>query len=369
MQKTQASFDLLTDNNGGWAPDLVSWIAGPLPEDRSLTAEDFDALRSAVLERGLELQSEYDTAEAGSLIKGASIFVPEEFSDVPFLYLSGGIAGALGAAGDLAAIGQQIGNLKGYLTYSLAGDATGASSYLADMQRFATEMADSAINAPESMQKLALMASQGVPEAIQETVALATNIAISSLGGTLAAPAVRGFGSIGRTVSNIAKRYDVEFVEVNNAKSFGQAGAVGRFRIVRKDVLNPEFFKSEVSWTAPNKGTGIAYKVYRQDIDWDLKVDGLTNLERAAAGKAPYVVKDGENVRLNLHHSRQNGFGPLYELTEPTHLYTKSGYGREALHPYGKYQHPDFPVNRKLFNVDKKQYWIDRYNEVVNGSL
>ena len=124
---------------------------------------------------------------------------------------------------------------------------------------------------------------------------------------------------------------------------------------------NPSFFKSEKTWTAPGKGTSIQYKVYQQEIDWNLKVkDGLTNLDLAKKGKAPYVMKDGQLQQIQLHHSRQNAQGPLFETSRSTHLDTKSGQGREALHPYGQEQHPNFPVDRPLFKKDVNQYWIDR---------
>lgn len=135
-------------------------------------------------------------------------------------------------------------------------------------------------------------------------------------------------------------------VAANSAQSWGK---------------NPVFFTSEATWTAPTRGTGLQYKVYQQEVDWNLTVkDNLTNLDLARAGNAPYVLKDGQLQQLQLHHSRQNGQGPLFELSRSTHLNTKSGQGREALHPYGQKQHPDYPVNRPLFNKDVKQYWTDR---------
>jgi hypothetical protein len=59
-------------------------------------------------------------------------------------------------------------------------------------------------------------------------------------------------------------------------------------------------------------------------------------------------MKDGVPQQLQLHHSRQNGKGPLFELSRKTHLTTLKGKGREAVHPYGHNQHPDEPVNREL---------------------
>jgi len=123
---------------------------------------------------------------------------------------------------------------------------------------------------------------------------------------------------------------------------------------------NPKFFKTETNWTAPSSGTGQMYKVYQQEIDWALEVDGATNLQRAQGGRAPFVMRNDKPQQLQLHHSRQDARGSLFELSEPTHLRTRSGHGREALHPYGRQQHPGYPVNRPDFNKDVKQYWRDR---------
>jgi hypothetical protein len=105
------------------------------------------------------------------------------------------------------------------------------------------------------------------------------------------------------------------------------------------------FFTSKKTWTAPSRGTGLQYEVFQQEIDWSLTVDEETNLDRARRGRAPHVMKDGISEQLQLHHSRQHGQGPLFELTRNTHLRTKSTKGKEALHPYGNQKHPDFPVD------------------------
>jgi RHS repeat-associated protein len=83
---------------------------------------------------------------------------------------------------------------------------------------------------------------------------------------------------------------------------------------------NPKFFKTETTWKASGKGTGNEYKVFQQDIDWDLEHKGMSNLDRAKEGGAPYIMKDGVPQQLQLHHSRQNGKGPLFELSRKTHL-------------------------------------------------
>ena len=110
-------------------------------------------------------------------------------------------------------------------------------------------------------------------------------------------------------------------------------------------------------------GTGYQYKVYQQPIDWDLKVntrDGVkTNLELAEIGRSPFVVKDGKYSLVNLHHSKQNAKGSLFELSSATH---QKYHGSNALHPYLPKPHPINPVPdvRENFNIDRKEYWMDR---------
>ena len=81
--------------------------------------------------------------------------------------------------------------------------------------------------------------------------------------------------------------------------------------------LNPIFPTSTI-WTATSlKGTGNTYKIFQQDIDFDIIDDkGRTNLDRMSKGCAP-LGKDGNP--MNLHHSKQKGHGPLFEMTNDTH--------------------------------------------------
>lgn len=78
-------------------------------------------------------------------------------------------------------------------------------------------------------------------------------------------------------------------------------------------------------------------------------------------------MKNGKKVQLNLHHSRQDGRGSLFEVSNVTHR-AKKGKGAEALHPYGNKQHPDYPVDRDAFDVDRNQYWIERAKEAAEAS-
>lgn len=125
-------------------------------------------------------------------------------------------------------------------------------------------------------------------------------------------------------------------------------------------IFNP------IAWTAPSSGTGLDYKVYQQQINWDLplttKGGGTeTNLDRALRGEVPFVVKNGRYEKINLHHSKQSSKGPLFELSKSTH---DRYYGSNALHPHLPNKNPLNPVDRALFDVDREAYWISRAETV-----
>ncbi|WP_277431684.1 RHS repeat-associated core domain-containing protein, partial [Trinickia sp. Y13] len=134
------------------------------------------------------------------------------------------------------------------------------------------------------------------------------------------------------------------------------------------DPLGLSRFKKG-TWGPCKRGTGLSYTVFQQDIDWDMEHRGKTNLQRAMEGGAPFMMKDGVPQQIQLHHSRQQSTGPLFEVTTSTHR-AASGAGREALHPFGSQKNPDFPVDRSAFDVDRNQYWKDRAaaaNQSRNG--
>ncbi|SUD90603.1 HNH/ENDO VII family nuclease [Psychrobacter phenylpyruvicus] len=89
-----------------------------------------------------------------------------------------------------------------------------------------------------------------------------------------------------------------------------------------------------------------------------------TNAELMQSGRAPYALKDGQYEQIQLHHSRQDGRGALYELSEPVHIRSTNTNGNLALHPYGSSQHPDYPVERDIFGKDRNQYWKDRLKQI-----
>ncbi|OBU30168.1 hypothetical protein AYY23_21905 [Photobacterium kishitanii] len=110
--------------------------------------------------------------------------------------------------------------------------------------------------------------------------------------------------------------------------------------------------------------SGINYEVYQQKIDWDLKVNtrsGIkTNLELVLEdNRSPFVMKDGKYSTVNLHHSKQNANGPLFELSAKTH---QKYYGSNSLHPYLPKKHPLYPVDRGSFDIDRNAYWVERAN-------
>lgn len=123
-------------------------------------------------------------------------------------------------------------------------------------------------------------------------------------------------------------------------------------------VFEKSSFFKKYEFNAPS---GIKQNVYQQEIDWDLGVNtrnGIkTNLELASQGRSPFVVKDGKYSQINLHHSKQNAKGSLFELSAKTH---QKYYGTNSLHPYLPKKHPTNPVDRSSFDLDREAYWMER---------
>ena len=109
------------------------------------------------------------------------------------------------------------------------------------------------------------------------------------------------------------------------------------------------------------------------------KVETTSNAERMKKGQAPYVNKNGKPELVELHHSRQNDKASLFELSQKVHR-AKTNKGAEALHPYrsnrgrkinnvdinksGK-EHPYNPVNRVIFDKERKAYWKQRAKDFL----
>ena len=97
-------------------------------------------------------------------------------------------------------------------------------------------------------------------------------------------------------------------------------------------------------------------KVYKRNDIFDPKLvdkDGLTNLQRMQAGKAP-IGKDGKSV--NLHHMLQSEAAGIAEVTETFHkLNHKIIHINPNTVPSG--------INRNQFNTWKRNYWKNRAND------
>ena len=122
-------------------------------------------------------------------------------------------------------------------------------------------------------------------------------------------------------------------------------------------------FGGDTQWTATRpRGTHQTYRVtQRNDINWnqvrtagDARFIGKTNAEAAARGLPPQLP-DGNFA--TLHHLGQDSRGPLVEASTRYHGVGK--YGQDILHSvYGRSTpNPRFPINRRAFGVDTREYW------------
>lgn len=159
----------------------------------------------------------------------------------------------------------------------------------------------------------------------------------------------------------------------NTTKSVGKAGVVYGAKkaidVYKKNTKKKIFTKKEVNGRT----------TYQQKIDPDLKVTRTnprtgenlteTNLDRMQKGQPPYVNKNGKTEPIELHHSRQNDNGSLFELSKSTHQIKNKDKGAKALHPYGSQKNPDNPVpkNRNEFNQERVEYYKNRAIELLKG--
>ncbi|MCW1929673.1 HNH/ENDO VII family nuclease, partial [Bhargavaea beijingensis] len=143
------------------------------------------------------------------------------------------------------------------------------------------------------------------------------------------------------------------------------------FKLIRESpaanwISKSKFFEPKKEWQATRpKGTMQKYEVYRRkDINWDqirssgdLRFIGKTNAEAAKSGVPPQLP-DGNFV--TLHHIGQDSRGPIAEASTRYHGVGK--YGQHILHSqFGKNKpNPSYPIDRKKFNVDVREYWKTR---------
>ncbi len=172
---------------------------------------------------------------------------------------------------------------------------------------------------------------------------------------------------------NLFRYYEPEVGRFTTQDPIGLEGGLNLYQyapnpLMWVDPFGLSNFFTPVVFNAPS---GSTHTVYQQEIDWDLPVNtrnGVkTNLDLALDGKSPFVVKNGKYSQINLHHSKQNGLGSLFELSADTH---QKYYGTNALHPHLPNQHPINPVNRDAFNGDRDSYWRQRgENELRKRNL
>jgi hypothetical protein len=198
-------------------------------------------------------------------------------------------------------------------------------------------------------------------------------------GVTLATSDGKIYGSL-PTVSITAGLSPLQAKQVG-AVSFGRFGQIGDVSPLGANsaaapaparagttLTDNAIFTNRTQWSATRpRGTGQTYDVIqRNDIDWTrVRTDGpadfigKTNAEAAAKGFSPQLADDSFST---LHHIGQDARGPLAEASTGYHGVGKSG--QDALHSlYGRNMpHPDFPIDRRAFNVDTREYWKWRLN-------
>ncbi len=119
---------------------------------------------------------------------------------------------------------------------------------------------------------------------------------------------------------------------------------------------NDVYKENNVDTETPKKEnlSGREYDLYEiKDIDQGLTIDGETNQERMEKGNAPYVIRDGKAVKVELHHHNQKDGGPLVELDSDTHKKNQ-----DQLHPHknkgdGRGEDPDW-------NSRRNEHWKNR---------
>ncbi|WP_171903441.1 RHS repeat-associated core domain-containing protein, partial [Aeromonas sp. ANP5] len=164
---------------------------------------------------------------------------------------------------------------------------------------------------------------------------------------------------------NRHRYFDPELGQYISSDPIGFAGGLRPQGYVHNPLewVDPLGFKGFFTRTVFHAPSGSTHTVYQQAIDWDLPVNtrsGVkTNLDIALDGGSPFVVKNGKYSQINLHHSKQDGLGSLFELSADTH---QRYYKSNALHPHLPDAHPNNPVDRSSFNVDRDAYWRERAN-------
>lgn len=109
----------------------------------------------------------------------------------------------------------------------------------------------------------------------------------------------------------------------------------------------------------------VSRKVYQIDIDKnyvpsDPAANGMTNSELMAKGKSPYVVEDGAESKVELHHLIQTEPGGMVEITESTHdQYSGTSHG--LVEDGSSFRNN--PELEKQYNNFRSNYWKMRASQ------
>ncbi|MDD5373275.1 MAG: HNH/ENDO VII family nuclease [Sulfurimonas sp.] len=163
----------------------------------------------------------------------------------------------------------------------------------------------------------------------------------------------------------------------NTARLGLAIGAVKAYKVAKEKKLLKKTKKS-MNGTFEKITTKNIYApngertVYQREINPDLAVkdkygNEIKNLDRMKKGKAPYVEKNGNIEKVELHHIKQNDNGSLAELSKSTHGIKDSEKGAKALHPYGNKKNPDNPISKERTNFDKER--SEYYKQRAKGLL
>ncbi|MEI3614498.1 HNH/ENDO VII family nuclease [Pseudogracilibacillus sp. SO30301A] len=133
------------------------------------------------------------------------------------------------------------------------------------------------------------------------------------------------------------------------------------------DWLPDRYNAVEVKGTVKvsGKDVDVSRRVYQIDIDKnyvpkDPSSNGLTNQQLMAKGKAPYVVKDGVESKVELHHLTQKEPGGMVEIAEVTHdAYSNTLHG---LIDDGQ-SFRNNPELSKQYDNFRNNYWKMRFQE------
>ncbi|WP_258958009.1 HNH/ENDO VII family nuclease [Priestia flexa] len=136
---------------------------------------------------------------------------------------------------------------------------------------------------------------------------------------------------------------------------------------IELDWLPDKYTAVEVKGTVKvgGKEVDVSRRVYQIEIDKnyvpnDPKALGKSNGELMEKGKSPYIVKDGVESKVELHHLIQKEPGGMVEIAELTHdKYDSTLHG---LVENGK----SFRINpelEKMYNNFRSNYWKMRASE------